>query len=77
VLIRTHFHPGCHRTEPYLHDPARHAPLPLPHSEALGERVISLPTGTGVTGEQIDRVCALTRQAVAAAPRVRETLRTR
>ncbi|OZM74157.1 dTDP-4-dehydro-6-deoxyglucose aminotransferase [Amycolatopsis antarctica] len=59
VLVRTHFHPGCHRTEPYVRDPAKHTPLPLPRSEALGERVISLPTGTGVRPEQVDQLCEL------------------
>ncbi|MCX4760230.1 DegT/DnrJ/EryC1/StrS family aminotransferase [Streptomyces sp. NBC_01275] len=76
VLIRTHFHPGCHRTEPYVRDPRRHAPLPLPHSEALGERVISLPTGTGVGHPDVDRVCEIVRRATASAPLVREALRT-
>ncbi|MFD5829640.1 aminotransferase class I/II-fold pyridoxal phosphate-dependent enzyme [Lentzea sp. NPDC060358] len=64
VLVRTHFHPGCHRTRPYVDDPARHAPLPLPRTEALGERVISLPTGTGVGQGQIDELCAVIGQIV-------------
>ncbi|SHG21651.1 DegT/DnrJ/EryC1/StrS family aminotransferase [Streptoalloteichus hindustanus] len=77
VLVRTHFHPGCHRTEPYLREPRRFAPLPLPRTEALGERVISLPTGTAVTGKEVSAVCALLRRIVEHAPSVRRALRAR
>ncbi|SOD59569.1 dTDP-4-amino-4,6-dideoxygalactose transaminase [Streptomyces zhaozhouensis] len=77
VLARTHFHPGCHRTEPYVRDQARHAPLPLPHTEALSGRIVMLPTGTGVTTEDVDTVCGLIRRAVADAPSVRAAARAR
>ncbi|CAM3350503.1 DegT/DnrJ/EryC1/StrS family aminotransferase [Kibdelosporangium persicum] len=71
VLARTHFHPGCHRTEPYVHDQATYAPLPLPHSEALSDRVVMLPTGTGITLTEVGQVCDIIRQAVAQAPAIR------
>ncbi|MGH3900523.1 MAG: DegT/DnrJ/EryC1/StrS family aminotransferase [Pseudonocardiaceae bacterium] len=74
VLARTHFHPGCHRTEPYLRSPHVHAPLPLPHTEALGERVVSLPTGTGISLAEVDVVCALIRTVVSHAPEVRRAV---
>ncbi|GAA2565908.1 MULTISPECIES: DegT/DnrJ/EryC1/StrS family aminotransferase [Streptomyces] len=64
VLVRTHFDPGCHRTAPYAQAPQRHAPLPLPHTEALGSRVVMLPTGSEVTSAQVDQVCALIRRIV-------------
>ncbi|CAM3365022.1 DegT/DnrJ/EryC1/StrS family aminotransferase [Kibdelosporangium persicum] len=70
VLTRTHFHPGCHRTEPYVRDPARHAPLPLPRSEALGDRVISLPTGMEVTTADVTTVCRLIGRIVELAPKI-------
>lgn len=63
VLARRYFHPGCHRMEPY----ASHFPnayLLLPETERLTERVASLPTGTGITGEQVAQVCALIRFCV-------------
>ncbi|MEU5158973.1 DegT/DnrJ/EryC1/StrS family aminotransferase [Streptomyces sp. NPDC020875] len=75
VLVRTHFDPGCHRTEPYVRDPGRHAPLPLPRTEALGARVLMLPTGTGVTLDEVDRVCALTARLVAAGDAVTAAVR--
>lgn len=71
VLARVHFHPSCHRTEPYRSDVAAYAPVPLPHSEALSDRVIQLPTGTGVSLDEVDQVCAIVRQAVADAPAIR------
>ncbi|MEV7103890.1 aminotransferase class I/II-fold pyridoxal phosphate-dependent enzyme [Streptomyces atroolivaceus] len=75
VLARTHFHPSCHRTEPYVHEQAVSAPLPLPHSEALSDRVIQLPTGTGVTLEEVDQVCDLIGRAVVHAPAVSKAAR--
>ncbi|MGH3365955.1 MAG: DegT/DnrJ/EryC1/StrS family aminotransferase [Nocardioidaceae bacterium] len=74
VLARTHFHPGCHRTEPYLRSPHVHAPLPLPHTEALGERVVSLPTGTGISWAEVDVVCELVRAVVSHAPEIRRAV---
>jgi dTDP-4-amino-4,6-dideoxygalactose transaminase len=71
VLARTHFHPGCHRTEPYVHDPARFTPLPLPETEALSGRVVMLPTGTGITLEETDRVAELVARIVQNADDVR------
>lgn len=70
VLVRTHFHPGCHRTEPYRNAPATHTPLPLPRTEALSGRIVMLPTGTGITPEQADRVSELVARIVARAPEV-------
>lgn len=75
VLARTHFHPGCHRTAPYADAPATHAPLPLPHTEALSERVVVLPTGTGIEPTEVDDVCAVLRDLVRRAPAIRAALR--
>lgn len=66
VLSRRYFHPSCHQVEPYLSDPARHAPHPLPHAEALAERVLALPTGTTVGPSEIDQVCDIIRRCVSA-----------
>lgn len=60
VLARKYFFPGCHNMEPYRsHFP--HAKLLLPHTERLVHRIFSLPTGTAVDKETIQRVCALLR----------------
>jgi dTDP-4-amino-4,6-dideoxygalactose transaminase len=52
VLARKYFWPGCHRMQPY-HDLFPHAGLLLPHSLELSERIIVLPSGCGVTGDEI------------------------
>jgi dTDP-4-amino-4,6-dideoxyglucose len=63
VLVRKYFYPVCHQVEPYRSAPERHAPLPLPHTEALTERVLALPTGTAVGAAEIALVCAIIREA--------------
>jgi dTDP-4-amino-4,6-dideoxygalactose transaminase len=66
VLARRYFYPGVHRMEPYRsHFP--HAGLLLPHTEALVERVIDLPTGTGVSAQEIETICLIIWTAVAEA----------
>ncbi len=72
VLCRRYFHPGCHRMEPYR-SYFPNAGLLLPVTEALSERIFSLPTGTAVDDGDISRVIALvgdiTSRARAAARR--------
>jgi dTDP-4-amino-4,6-dideoxygalactose transaminase len=60
VLARRYFYPGCHRMEPYR-SYFPHAGLLLPHTVALSERVMALPTGTSVDLAQIEQICALIR----------------
>ncbi|MFE0973969.1 DegT/DnrJ/EryC1/StrS family aminotransferase [Streptomyces rochei] len=64
VLARRYFHPCCHQLAPYSDRPETHAPLPLPRSEALAERVLALPTGEVIGEEEIDGVCRIIRWAV-------------
>lgn len=65
VLARRYFHPGCHQIPPYSDNPAVHAPLPLPRTEALSERVLSLPTGTAVGAAEISGICDIIRAVCA------------
>lgn len=60
VLARRYFFPGSHNMEPYrtLHPGSGNA---LPHTEALCQRVLALPTGTAVSVDDIGRICALIR----------------
>jgi len=60
VLARRYFYPGCHRMEPYRTLYAD-APLSLPHTEFVAARVLTLPTGQGVTPEMISGVCETIR----------------
>jgi dTDP-4-amino-4,6-dideoxygalactose transaminase len=63
ILARRYFYPGCHRMEPYR-SYFPHAGLMLPETEKLTERVIILPTGTGVATDQINRICNIIGFAV-------------
>jgi len=63
VLARRYFYPGVHRMEPYRsHFPD--ASALLPHTEAVADRVLVLPTGTGVTTADIQKICRLIASAV-------------
>jgi dTDP-4-amino-4,6-dideoxygalactose transaminase len=75
VTARRYFHPGVHRMEPYRsHFPNawRH----LPHTEAVVQTVLSLPTGTAVNERDIQVIADIVRVAVAAAAVIRERIRT-
>jgi dTDP-4-amino-4,6-dideoxygalactose transaminase len=63
VLARRYFYPGCHLMQPYA------STMPsvgerLPVTERLARRVLVLPTGTAVTGEQIEIICGISRFAI-------------
>ncbi|GAB4515351.1 MAG: aminotransferase class I/II-fold pyridoxal phosphate-dependent enzyme [Anaerolineae bacterium] len=63
VLARRYFYPGCHQMEPYrTMFPAVGARLP--RTEHLTRRVMSLPTGTAVTPEDIEKICQICRFAM-------------
>jgi dTDP-4-amino-4,6-dideoxygalactose transaminase len=45
VLARRYFYPGCHKSEPYR---GMYPGLSLPHTDALCEKVLALPGGSGI-----------------------------
>ncbi len=55
VLARRYFFPGVHRMEPYR-SYFPHAHLLLPETERVLQRVLVLPTGTGVGAEEIEMI---------------------
>lgn len=63
VLVRRYFYPGCHRMEPYR-SYYPHAGLLLPHTERLASRVISLPTGSSISVEEINEICNIIRLVI-------------
>jgi dTDP-4-amino-4,6-dideoxygalactose transaminase len=69
VVARRYFWPGCHRMEPYR-SLYPHWRFLLPVTEAVAARVIVLPTGTGVSAEEIGEVCAILRRVVASGAEV-------
>ena len=63
ILARRYFYPACHRMEPYR-SYFPHAGMLLPETELLTKRVLSLPTGTGVTGGNIETICQIIQMVV-------------
>lgn len=60
VRARRYFFPGVHRMEPYRSlYPMTHRRLPV--TENMVARVLVLPTGTAVTGDDIRAICQLLR----------------
>jgi len=65
VLARPYFHPACHQIPPYADNPAVYTPLPLPRTEALSDRVLSLPTGMAIGAAEISAICEIIRAVCA------------
>lgn len=63
VMARRYFYPGCHKMEPY-NSYFPHAGLLLPETEKLVTRVISLPTGTAVSEEDITLICQIIKLSI-------------
>jgi len=61
VLARSYFAPGCHAVEPFCSDPACNPELP--HTLGLCERLVTFPTGTRVSAEDVLKITALVRAA--------------
>jgi len=76
VLARRYFYPGCHKMEPYQ-SYFLNASLLLPETEKLSEKVMSLPTGTGVTKENISQICHIIRLAVQESDQIRRLLQSK
>jgi len=73
VLARRYFFPGCHKMEPYRSrypDPSHR----LPNTEKLAQRVLALPTGSGVGPNEISCVGQIIRTAVTFGAEVRAVL---
>jgi dTDP-4-amino-4,6-dideoxygalactose transaminase len=58
IRARRYFYPGCHQMEPYR-SYYPNAGLLLPETEKLSQRMISLPTGTAITTDDIKDICQL------------------
>lgn len=74
VIARRYFYPGCHRMEPYRSF-FPHARLLLPHTEALADRVLVLPTGTSVQTGDIRTIGGILDAALTQAPAIHNQLR--
>ncbi len=56
VFARRYFYPGCHRMEPYR-TMFPYVGSRLPETERLAERVLVLPSGSGVSDIDIEKIC--------------------
>ena len=74
VLARRYFYPGSHQMEPYQ-SYFPHARLLLPETERLTQRVMSLPTGTAVSVQDIVQICAIIEAAIMQRDDVLEVLK--
>jgi len=63
ILARKYFWPGCHRMKPYR-ELYPHAGMLLPNTERVADRVVVLPTGTGVDDGDVARICEIIRNMV-------------
>ncbi|MEM7066429.1 MAG: aminotransferase class I/II-fold pyridoxal phosphate-dependent enzyme [Cyanobacteria bacterium P01_B01_bin.77] len=74
IMARRYFYPGCHKMEPYCsYYPNSH--LMLPETEKLTQKVMSLPTGTAVTLQDIGRICEIIQLATQKQTQVKEALK--
>jgi len=73
INARRYFYPGCHRMEPYRSDTSVDRDR-LKRTEEVSERVICLPTGTGVRKEDVEQVARFIRFTVDNAKTIRPRL---
>lgn len=73
VRVRRYFYPGCHRMEPYRSLYPR-AGDTLPVTEHAVSRMMTLPTGSAVSEENIARICGLIRFVLAHGGEIGERL---
>ncbi len=69
VRARRYFYPACHKMEPYR-SYFPHAGLLLPQTERLTQRVMTLPTGTAVTPDDVACICDVIRFATTHGPAI-------
>jgi dTDP-4-amino-4,6-dideoxygalactose transaminase len=73
VLARKYFWPGCHRMQPYK-ALFPNAYLLLPNTELRSAQVMVLPTGQGVSQDNIAAICEIISSALGQASKVRRLL---
>jgi dTDP-4-amino-4,6-dideoxyglucose len=74
VGVRRYFWPGCHRCEPYSsREPRSDARFPV--TEWAARRFLSLPTGTAIEKEDVERVSDLIRFSVERGEEIRAWMR--
>lgn len=62
IIVRRYFYPGCHRSEPYRSRQDKQNNLEI--TEDVADRLLSLPTGTGINDLEIKKICDLIKYCV-------------
>jgi dTDP-4-amino-4,6-dideoxygalactose transaminase len=73
VFARRYFYPGCHLMEPYRSEQPGVGGR-LPHTDRVSHRVLSLPTGTGTSDQDVRDICELIRFALQNAGTLRDRI---
>lgn len=73
VLARRYFYPGCHGMEPYR-TIYPNTGSRLPETEKMVRRLIALPTGTGVSLNDIRHICQIIRFVILNGNKIRQRL---
>lgn len=73
IVTRPYFSPACHRMAPYATS-GPSAGVSLPVGERLANEVLALPTGTGVTSQDVEKLCELLLMMYVHGPAVRQAL---
>lgn len=60
IIARRYFYPGCHQMEPYR-SYFPHAGLMLPETNRIVRKLITLPTGTAISSDDIIKLCQIIR----------------
>jgi dTDP-4-amino-4,6-dideoxygalactose transaminase len=74
VIARRYFHPGCHRSAPYR-DLRNERSWKLPITERICDTLIALPTGAGVTPDDIEAIGEILRESFSRRDEVTQYLR--
>jgi dTDP-4-amino-4,6-dideoxygalactose transaminase len=64
IMVRRYFYPGCHKMEPYA-SLYRRLSDQLQATDETCEKVLILPNGTGVSPDDVDRVCHAIEEVLA------------
>ena len=63
IMARRYFYPGCHQMAPYSTlDSIKGIQLSV--TDKICEKILILPTGTGVSKDDVDRVCACIKKYI-------------
>jgi dTDP-4-amino-4,6-dideoxygalactose transaminase len=73
VRARRYFYPGVHRSDPYRTEGLATA-RSMPRTDALARAVLTLPTGTGMSVDDVSTVTTLIRRAMERAPDLADLL---